>query len=266
MPKGISNATRGTSLKKFKADPMINNGLLIAGLVDVTVTDAEIKDESSMTSFRGMKIPRLNFVFESQKDPQGVKKSTYIQSFMAIEHIPENHEEKGKGAWRWDQLTQMIKHFLDVYRDNKDFTKEEEAKLIVDFEDEDENGIFKDQPGDVVAKAYQKFFDNVVSLFKPNDKAIYLDANGKPLVLWMKLVVDIKGNKVNNGDFGFSGFPGEGVIELHKEGVQPSIYINVGKGENIIPSAPASAIAAPPTTDGGGSAATSQNLPPFLRK
>ena len=263
MPKGITNETRSASLKKFKANPKINNGLCLGALVDVTVSDAEVKDDSNMTSFRGLSIPRLNFVFESQMDPVGVKKSTYIHSYLAIEHNTENHS--GDGVWRWNQMSQMIKHFLEVYRDYAPFTKEEEAKLIVDFEDEDENGIFKEVEGQVVADAYRKFFENIVSLFKPGDKAIYFDANGKPKVVWMKLIIDIKSKQVNNGDFGFPGYPGEGVIELWKKDIPPSIYINVAKGENIVPTAPISATAPPVGSDSGGPATTGAELPSFLR-
>ena len=264
MPKGISNETRSASLKKFKANPKRNNGLCLGALVEVNVSDAEVKSDSTMTSFRGLSIPRINFVFESQLDPVGVKKSTYIHSYLAIEHNTENHS--GDGVWRWNQMSQMIKHFLEVYRDYAPFTKEEEAKLVVDFTDEDENGIYVDADPQVVADAYRKFFENVVSLFKPADKAIYLDANGKPRIVWMKLIVDIKGKPVNNGDFGFPGYPGEGVIELFQKDIEPSIYINVGKGENIVPHAPSTA-AAPPAANGdaGGAATTGADLPSFLR-
>ena len=264
MAKGINNETRSTSLKKFKADPSKNRGLCIGALTDVTVSTAEIKEDSSMETFRGLSVPRLNFVFESRKDPKGVKPSTYIHSFLAIEHTPENMTD---GAWRWDQLSQTIKHFLDVYRNNKEFTEKEVKMLLVDFEEEDENGVFKEQPADVVIKAYKKFFDNVVAMFKPDGKAIYKDENGKDKIVWMKLLLDIKGRQVNNGDYGFTGFPGEGLIELYQDGVEPSLSINIAKAENIIPKAP---VTAPPSggagVQGQGSTTVDESqIPSFMR-
>lgn len=262
MAKGISNETRSTSLKKFKPHPSKHNGLCIGTLTDVTVSEAEIKEDSNMETFRGCKIPRLNFIFESRKDPKGVKTSTYIHSFMAIEHTPVTY---GKETWRWDQLSQTVKHFLDVFRDYKELTSDEVKLLTVDFEEEDENNIFKEQPAEVVIEAYTKFFNNIVQLFKPDGKGIYKDVNGKEKLVWMKLLLDIKGHNINNGDYGFSGFPGEGLIELYQETIPPSISINIAKGENIIPKAAATPV--PKVTSGitTDTAGDQSAIPDFMR-
>jgi hypothetical protein len=263
MAKGITNETRGSSLKKFKPNPSKYGGLCIGALVDVTVSEAQVKDDSNMSSFQGKTVPRLNFVFESRMDAAGVKKSTYIHSYLPIEHTPES---LNVDAWRWDTMSQTVKHLLDVFREEKPLTPEEEAMLVVDFVDE-EDGMFVEQPAEVVIEAYKKFFNNIVALFNPEGKAIFKDANGKDKVIWMKLILDRKGKPVNNGDYGFSGYPGEGLIELYKEKVPPSISINIPKGENIIPK-PLTA-AAPPTPTGQGASASQTgdtDVPDFMRQ
>lgn len=265
MAKGISNETRSTTLKKFKPSPNQNGGICIGALTDVVIGTADIKADSGMETFRGLTVPRLNFVFESREDLQGVKPSTYILSYLPIEHTPESLiTGKGGGAWRYEQMSQTIKHLLDVFREGKLFTKEEEAKLLIDFEDE-KDGLFIEQPADVVVAAYEKFFNGVVELFKPEGKAIYKDANGKDKHLWIKLLLDIKGNLVNNGDYGFPGYPGEGLIELKRDKVPCSLSINIAKGENIIPKAPNTTA---PTAHAGGPGTTtvdSDNIPAFMR-
>jgi len=267
MAKGITNETRSVGLKKFKPSPEIRNGLCIGTLVDVNVGVAKIKNDSSMETFRNLEIPRLNFVFESRLDPEGVKTSTYIHSFLAIEHTPESIiDGKDGGLWRWNQLSQTIKHLLDVYRNNAPFTENELKMLSVDFEDE-VDGVFKEQPASIVIAAYTKFFNNIVKLFKPGDKAIYKDANGKDIIVWMKLLLDIKGYFVNNGDFGFSSYPGEGLIEIYHQNIPPSLSINIAKGENIIPkasgAAPAKAVAVTPIMN--NNPIQQANTPSFLR-
>ena len=269
MAKGINNETRGASLKKFKPNPKINGGLSIGALVEVSVSTAEVKEDSNMESFRGMTIPRLNFVFESRMDATGVKKSTYVHSYLPIEHTPESlHFGDGGTAWKWDQMSQTIKHFIDVFRDNRPLTEEEAQMLTVDFVDE-QDGVFVPQEPQVVVDAYKKFFDNVVKMFKPADKAIYVDEKGTPRILHMKLLYHIKGKNVNGGDAGFPGYVGEGLIELYIPNVAPSISINIGKGESVEPIVPATAGAAP-----GGAAAGSTptagsvkqaDVPDFMR-
>lgn len=266
MSKGISNETKTVTLKKFKPNAKLNDGLNVGCLVDVVVSTAEIKDDSPMDSFRGMSIPRLSFIFESRMDAPGVKKSTYIHSYLPLEHTPESLQTgEGGTAWRWDQMSQFIKHLLDVYRDNKPLTEEEEKALTVDFIDE-QDGLFIEQPADVVVAAYKKFFDNIALLFKPADKAIWLNADGKEKIIWIKLLMSIKGKLINNGEFGIPGYIGEGVVELYIKGVPPNIGIKFGKGESI-EAAPAVA-AAPAPGSGGGvtvNVATS-DIPDFMRK
>ena len=263
MAKGITNETRSTSQKKFKPDPAKWHGLCIGALVDVHVTDAEIKEDSGMSSFQGKTIPRLNFIFESRLDPKGVKKSVYVHSYLAQEHTPESVTEDGD--WRWRQLISTVKHLLDVYRDEKPFTSDEEKLMVVDFEDVNEDGVYLPQEADVIIDAFRKFFDNIVIMFKPDGKAIYKTPDGKDILVWMKLLLDIKGAKVNNGDYGFPGFPGEGLIEKYVDGVPPSLSINISKAENIIPKAPTPAGTPPPTSGQGNSQVSEENIPAFMR-
>lgn len=264
MAKSINNETRSTSLKKFKPSPNINNGISIGALTDVVIGTAEIKEDSGMETFRRLSVPRLNFVFESREDMAGVKPSTYILSYLPIEHTPKSIIVGREGdSWRFDQMSQTIKHLLDVFREGKLFTKEEEAKLVIDFEDE-KDGLFIEQPAAVVVAAYEKFFNGVVEMFKPDGKAIYKDVNGKDKVIWIKLLLDIKGKLVNQGDFGFAGYPGEGLIEIKKDKVPCSLSINIAKGENIIPKAPNTT--APAHVAGPGTTTIeADNVPHFMR-
>ncbi len=249
MAKGINNETRSSSQKKFKPSPALWDGLCLGALTDVTVTTAKIKDDSPMESFRSMEIPRLSFVYESRNDAPGVKGSVYIDSFLPIEHTPESlMDGKDGGLWRWNQMSQRIKHVLEVFREYAPFTDEEVKKLMVDFEEEDKDGVFKEQPATVVVAAYKAFFDNIVTLFKPKDKGIYKDANGKDRWVWMKLLLDIKLHPVNNNDYGFAGYPGEGLIELWQKDIDPSLFINISKGENIEPRAAGATPAGAPSS------------------
>lgn len=270
MAKGISNETRGVSPKKFRPNPRVDGGLCKAALVDVLITTADVKDDSPMESFRGHAVPRLNFIFESKLDAPGVKKSVYIHSYLPIEHTPESLlDGEGGTAWKWNQMSQTIKHILDVFRNNAPLTPEEEAKLLVDFTDE-VDGVFVPQESEVVIAAYQKFFDNVVSLFKPGEKAIFVDDKGTPKVVWIKLLVSMKGKLVNQGDAGFPGYIGDGIIELYFPNVEPSISIKLAKGESIedtptTKAAPMGGIAAGSGVVAGASV-VAKDIPEFMRK
>jgi len=262
MPKKINNETRSTSLKKFRPKIDRYDGLCLGALTDVNVSDVEIKADSNFEFYRGHTVPRLNFVFESREDEKGVKTSTYIHSFLPVEHSPETIDG-GDKEWKWDQIASMIKHFYLVFVGRENLTTEEINKLVVDFEDVDENGNFQEVEPEVVIDAYRKFFNNIVSLFKPGDKAIYKDESGKDVILWMKLIISVKGKNINNGDPAFPNFPGEGVIEKRVKGVSPSIQINVGKGESIKAKEPVQAVAQASVV--GGVTASESDIPKFMQ-
>ena len=228
MPKfGITKETRGTSSKPIKADPTKFNGLVLMMLASVTVTDIEAKDANGeWAEFIGKKIPKLNFNFVEVNDEKGVKAGVYVYARTPIAHVP-NSDEKD---WWFNQTTQMIKHFIDVYT-NEEWNDEWDELLSLDLAE----GEMK--PDDVLA-AYRKFFEGVALVFNGDTKkklpCIFKDAKGKAKVVWGKLLLYIKGKKINNGNFGFPGYPGEGVIELYLPNTKPSLSINVAKGESII--------------------------------
>lgn len=262
MAKKITNETRSTSLKKFRLNPEINNGIAIGALVDVSVSEATIKTDSSMVFYRGYDIPRLNFVFESREDAKGVKQSTYILSYLAIPHTPETIEG-GDDAWRWDQMAAMVKHLYLTIAEKTSLSDEDVEKLNVEFDEVDENGIYLEQPPEVVIAAYKKFFDNIVSLFKPGNKAVYKTDDNKDKVLNMKLLISVKGRNINNGDPAFPGYPGEGVVELRVPGVATGLVINPAKGESIIPKA--APTAAPAPSGGSNTGAPTSDIPDFMK-
>ena len=264
MPKAINNETRGAAQKKFKPVPELNGGLCIGALVDVSITDAIIKPDSPMESFRNMTVPRLNFVFESRLDPPGVKPAIYVHSYLPIEHTPSSVSTTDGGDWQWRSMSSGIFHMREVLVDGAALTPEQEAELAVDFPDVDASGMYLPCDSEAVVAAYRKFFEGVVKLFKPGDKAIYKDINGKDIILWIKLLLDINGKKMNNGDYGFALFPGEGYIEKFKQNIKPSLSINIAKGENIVPVATLKA----PTAVGkvaGGTTVKQDDVPDFLK-
>lgn len=220
MGKSINKETRGASVKKIVCKPDVNGGLALVVLSDVDVANAEIKQDSSYVEFRGMEVPRLTFVF-TEKVIGNEEAGMYFKSYMPNPEIFNSDNE-----WKWDTMAQTMKHFIDVL--SEDNFKDEYADLLNLPMDEGKEYTAEEQ-----IAAWATFFKGVQKVFKGNKK------EGLPVLLnkitWAKLLLDIKGTKVNGGDFGMSNYPGDGLIELYKEGTAPSLRINIAKGESIVP-------------------------------
>ncbi len=223
MSRSINSDTRGASVKKIIPDPEIYKGLCLATLTGVELGTAEIKNDSSWVDFQGKVIPRITFIFTEKVASKDKEEGMYFRSFSAYPDVfnPDNE-------WQWNTLSQTLKHFIDVLSENE-FKDEYAALLDLKLEEE------KSYEVDDQIKVWQSFFDGVIKVFRGSKKEGLPELIGK--IVWMKLLLDVKGRQVNNGDFGLSGFPGDGVIELYKENISPTIRINISKGENIMPKA-----------------------------
>ena len=74
---------------------------------------------------------------------------------------------------------------------------------------------------------FTKFFQAIADAFNEGKggKPIFVDAEGKTLPLWMKLIAEYKEGKWLQ----FPTFVGEGFIELYKPGVPPTIEVKPGE-------------------------------------
>lgn len=272
MSKGISNDVQATSRKKFVLNPDVNGGIPQGALVDVEVTLADIANDSKMTSFRGHKIPRLVFHFESANDGVGVKTAYYDHAFLPVEHNPENVMNVKANGWKFDSIATYVKHLHEVLTERN--LTPEEAKLMTFNLVEKENDLFKDQPVEEVIKAWTGFFNGIVSVFKGGYKVkdttapcIYTDVNGVKLPLWIKLLLYVNGQPVNNGDPGFPLFVGEGIFQKIKTGVARELRIKVEKGESIKPIPKASKVIPGSNIPGAGvgTPVRAEDVPDFMK-
>lgn len=218
----ISKETKSTGLIQFRLDPKAPNGGLSLGYLDkVKVTEAEYKADSKVELFRGTKVPRLNFVFRGLES--GSNNPTYIHAFNAYDVTNESTEEKA-----WDSLSQTVKHFAEVLK-GSELTDDEYKLLVLDY---------KDDSREEVVKGFTTFFNNIVLLFeggKVGNKTYpsLIRKDDKKIKLWLKLLLYLNGKEVNQGNPGMPFYPGEGLIEVFVDRIQPKLRIRIEKGEDI---------------------------------
>lgn len=232
--RGIGSA-KGTIQKKFhESDADGRFGLFMGTLKEVTVSWATIDANSTgLASFAGESIPRLNFHFTSLHASESDRRHVY-SSFIPVESNTDTIPG-GNRAWAVDQIFNYIKHYIDVYL-KRELTAEEEDALALSFEDFDENGEFITVDAKDVIASYASIFTKVASIFNGGEtgKPIFLDASGKHVKIWMKLLRSNKSKNVwkvvgRNGDLSFPSFVGEGVIEIVKDNVAPNIKLDLSK-------------------------------------
>lgn len=238
--RGIGSA-RGTSRLKFSHEQAKSNGLFVAHLDSVTVSNILIgEDKTGMPSFNGLEIPKLVFTFASNEDD--VNKRHYINlQFTAVESNVETIPG-GKSDWKVNSVFDWIKHILNVYvLKGRELTDDEAEKLSLSYEDFDEQGEYVPVDVEDVISSWRTMFENVVYILNHGkDGESYLKTkDGKDIAIWIKLIRYIKSNKkgwlpVNNGDLSFPSFVGEGCVEVFKQNSIPSIRIDSVK-ETIIP-------------------------------
>jgi len=239
--RGVASA-RGTQRLKYTHDiAHPKNGLFIGHLESVELTNILIgADTTGMPSFNGEEIPRITFTFPTNEDD--VTKRRYVTlSFNAVESnvltIPGGKEE-----WKVNQIFDYIRSILNVfYFKGRALTEEEEDALSLNFVDFDEQGEYSAvDVADVIA-GWKLLFENVSNMLNNNaeGKPVFKTKDNKIIPLWIKLLRHVKHNKkgwinVTNGDLAFPSFVGEGVIEIVKQNVVPSIRVDVIK-ETITP-------------------------------
>lgn len=244
--RGVSNQTKATSQLKFHEKDAAQNGLFIAKLAEVSINWTT--PENGI--FAGLKAPNLVFHFTSNHNDASELRHAYNTLFAVestVDTIPG-----GKDSWKVDSVFNHIKHILDVfYLKGRDFTSEEEEALALNFVDFDEetNEFIIVEPQDVL-NAYGTLFANVVAMLNgtfnlkegETPKPCYKDVNGKPIVVWLKLLRAIKTRKgwanVNqNEDLSIPNFVGTGYIEILKPNANPLVIRLDLVKESITPKA-----------------------------
>lgn len=221
--RGISNETRGSSQLRFHERDVAKNGLFLGHLEGVEVKWSVNADGKKFT---GLNAPRLEFHFASnheKKDEQRHLRHSLFPVESNVNTIPNGADE-----WQVTSLFDWIKHILDVlYLKGRQMTEAEEDALSLPFEDFDDEGEYIPVEPEEVLKGYGILFENVAAMLNgtfnladgETPKPCYKDANGKPIVLWMKLLRHKKRKgewiNINNGELGFDNFVGSGIIEIY---------------------------------------------------
>lgn len=244
--RGVSNDTRATSRLKFDdlRDANKANGLFQGHIESVEVKTTNIGEESTgLPSFNGLAVPRLSILFASNHPAVSERRYINLEFLPAesnVETIPG-----GKNAWYVDRIMAYMKHILDVYLlKGKPMIEEQEDALTLPFEDFDDNGDYISVEPEVVINGWKIIFDNFVNIMNTgnNGKPVYVDASGKIVPVWMKLLraQKVKGQWKNivggnrAGDLTFPTFVGEGVLEIYQTNKLPIIKIDSTK-ERIRP-------------------------------
>lgn len=234
--RGISNETKSVSQLKFHEKDATSLGLFLGHLEEAIVDWRTLKDDvKGMPSFAGLAIPRFVLHFESNHQNVDERRHAYITLLPVesnVDTIPGGQHE-----WRVNNIFSMIKHVLSVfYLKGRPFTEAEEDALTLTFEDFDENGEYVSVAPEDVIKGYQIVFENAIAMLNGSfnladgqtAKPCFRDANGKPLLLWMKLLRCVKSKGEwsyvgQNGELAFPNIVGEGIIEIAKTNEQPRI-------------------------------------------
>lgn len=243
--RGVSNETKAVSQLKFHEKDAASNGLFQGHLVEVTLNWATAKEG---TSFANLKMPYLTFHFASQHPNISEQRHVYNTLFPVESNLATI--PGGDDAWRVNNVLNWIKHMLDIYYLNgRQLTEEEEDALALSFCDYDDDGEYVMVEPQQVLNGYAALFANVVTMLEgkfnlpegETPKPCYKDANGKPIVVWMKLLRHKKTKKgwtnvTPSGDLGFDTMIGAGCIEKYKgPGTLPSILrLDLSK-ESITP-------------------------------
>ena len=246
--RGVSNKTQAVSQLKFHEKDAAPNGLFVGHLEEVRV-DWSVNADGG--SFTGINIPRVTLHFASEHINANEKRHVYQTIFPQpsnVDTIPG-----GKDSWRVDNVFNWIKHILDVYYlKGREMTSEEEDALSLGFIDYEEDGngyayIPVDAEKDVIP-AYRTLFENFVAMMNGQfnlkegevAKPCYKTSDGKFIPAWLKLLRHKKRknewvNVGQNGELAFDGFIGNGVIELMKKDMPPTVLrIDIAK-ESITP-------------------------------
>lgn len=243
--RGVSNQTKAVANLRFhEKDASPQNGLFPAHLEEVRV-DWSVNAEGKQ--FTGEKVPRVTIHFASNHNVATEQRHVY-QTLNPVESnvntIPEGTED-----WKVNNVFNWIKHILDVYYlKGRELTTEEEEALSLPFVDYDEEGNYVPVEVADVINGYAYIFNNFVAMMNGSfglkdgevAKPCYRTADGKYIPAWIKLLRHKKvknewKNVSQNGDLGFDGFLGNGVVELIKKDCPPMVLrLDLSK-ESITP-------------------------------
>lgn len=192
----------------FTPNIEVDNGLNIAYISNVYIKEVEIKKENSM--FCGKMMPKLCIEFAS--DPRINKES--VPRFYTHEITPVQTVENYMLIFK-SQIADKLSHIFSAYTKNKfKYMFWQDAPISVDV--------------DTVLKVYKKLFEDAEKFAKENN-LVETEASveqGKAKYVWLKLIANKRGDKLE-----FPYYIGQGFIERRIKGLNPSIRINVEKGE-----------------------------------
>ena len=246
----LNGTTKTTANKQFTLNIANPNGLCMGTLVAVDVTPMQtIKDTSGWVSFRGLNPFSLNFHFTQINKDVNEEAGTYTYRINPIDYSANGRHDLGENS-----IVGYIGHFIEVFT-GKTLVENKTNFTLVDANGKEistENGA--SYKGEDLIAAFKKFFDEVAFFFNggKDGKAIFADKK-----LWIKLLLyDAKG-PVNNSNPGFPQYVNDGVIELYKENIKPTIRVKIEKGEDNKPRAKTSVTSQMP-------GATNMQQPNFL--
>lgn len=243
--RGVSNQTKAVAQLRFhEKDASTQNGLFIGHLDSVSV-DWSVNSEGKQ--FTGEKVPRVTLHFASNHSSASEMRHVYYTINCVESNV--NTIPNGSEEWKVNNVFNWIKHILDVYYlKGREMTEDEENALSLPFEDFDEEGNYVPVETSDVIKGYAYIFNNFVAMMNgqfnlaegETAKPCYKTGDGKFIPAWLKLLrhKKVRGewkNVAQNGELGFDSFIGNGVVELIRKDMPPTVLrLDLAK-ESITP-------------------------------
>ena len=242
--RGVSNKTQAVTQLKFHEKDAAQNGLFVGHLEEVRVDWSNSEDSKD---FPSMAVPRLTIHFASNHANASEKRHVYQTLFPIPSNV--NTIPGGSEEWKVNNVFNWIKHILDVfYLKGRELTEAEEEALSLPFDDTDDNGEYVVVDTEVVLAGYRAIFEATASMLNgefnlvdgDTPKACFKTADGKFVPCWIKLLRHKKRkndwiNVTQNGDLGFDTFIGNGVVELLKKDMPPTVLRIDHARESITP-------------------------------
>lgn len=238
--RGVSNETRGTTRLKFSHKDAKQNGLFLAHLESVEVSMMKVgEDKSGLPSFAGLDVPKLTIRFASNEEDANQRRWISLQ-FNAVESNI-NTIPGGKEEWKITLIFNWFKHLMNVFvLKGRPMTDAEEDALALTYQDFDESGDYVNVAPETVLESWKQLFENFATIMNNgrDGKPVYQSADGKPIVVWLKLLRYIRQKKgwkeVANGDLALPQFVGEGCVEIYKANTIPTVRLDTTR-ETILP-------------------------------
>lgn len=184
---------------KLNFKPVVNYGKLCVGkLVNVEYveneTSTEKKDGSPSTwEYAGQKLPSIKLSFENHKfsvsEPD--RFFTHMESIIGYTRNDGTLMEEKTILDLYTAMWGRLKHIYDAYEGNGNYRKmgDDMVKALKTLGE----ASMKDVKARL--KAFTTFFKLFVDYFNGDNKPVYKDAAGKPIVMAMKLVAEYKEGK-----------------------------------------------------------------------